>query len=261
MVRRLNVDLVTLHNSSPNRVAQIRSTPSLQYHHSKGSRTSADLHLACSHWLHQRTPQSSQVLWQPIPVPIRADDTPSRDEAKSLRIGRICTPDERKWPRSLVPIYERLAENFPDIEWEFIGAPGALRDPLQRACRDRARFFTANLTARSHYWSWHALLYHHPTISESFGRTVAESMRCGSVPIVDRRGGFCEQIETGENGFLCASPKDFVAAIQQIQDQRTRSQLSQKAQESSHEKCSLSNFRRRFLAILNELSLTGSFEN
>ncbi|MEW4488378.1 glycosyltransferase [Thalassoglobus sp. JC818] len=260
MIRHLNVDLVILHNSTPNRVAQIRSTPSIQYHHSMGSRTAADVHLACSKWLHQRTPQSTQVLWQPTPIPIQRTDNPSRNAATSLRIGRICTPDDRKWPQSLIPLYERLAESFKNVEWEFIGAPGTLRESLQHACRGNARFITADVSARSRYWSWHALLYHHPTISESFGRTVAESMRCGTVPIVDRKGGFCEQIESGKNGFLCTNPDDFVAAIHQIQDRNHLSQLSQRAQDSSHEKCSLSIFRSRFLRILNQLSLGDSFD-
>ena len=107
-------------------------------------------------------------------------------------IGRICTPQQKKWPNDVDEFYGRLADSYPQIRWEFIGCPTELQSRLSTVCHGRTTFLPAGWGARSRLWNWDALLYHNPQVTESFGRTVAEAMRAGCIPIVDDRGGFRE---------------------------------------------------------------------
>ncbi|WP_437185085.1 glycosyltransferase [Planctomicrobium sp. SH668] len=109
---------------------------------------------------------------------------------------------------------------------------------------------------------WDALLYHNQQVTESFGRTVAEAMRGGCVPIVDAQGGFLEQITSGDNGFVCRQMDDFHLALKRILDPCERWKLSKNAMRFADERYSLANFSSRFERLLTthcetETRLTG----
>lgn len=253
-------DLVILHNTSAEQVGQIRDTFSLQYQHSAGVRAEAEMTVACSQWLAGQIPRSPEVLYQPVPTPPHPADGSRSPRLRHLEdqlvIGRICTPQLKKWPVSCIAFYRHLAARCPRVNWEFVGCPTELQQPLSRACGDRIRFFPAGWLARQHLWRWHGLLYHHPTLTESFGRTVAEAMRAGCVPIVDGRGGFCEQIEDNRSGFLCHSIDDFCAAISKLNDPASRWERSRIARKTSDGRFSLATFSKRFLQLLSEKTKT-----
>lgn len=83
-------------------------------------------------------------------------------------------------------------------------------------------------------------------IPESFGRTVAEAMRTGCVPIVDANGGFVEQVPPN-TGFLSDKPMEFAAAIKRIQSVREREDISRNARIHADAAFSLAAFRVRLL--------------
>lgn len=252
-VRELVPDVILLHNTSVDRVDISMNAITVQYHHSAGVRAAATRHIACSSWLTNRIATPAQVLYQPVPVPPRPYPSKTRHLQDEPTIGRICTPTLQKWPRELIPFYHQLSEQFPTVRWEFIGAPEQLRPGLSRACGGRVAFHKAGFAARKHLWRWDALLYHHPTLTESFGRTVAEAMRGGCIPIVDDRGGFCEQIESGRTGFLCGSVNDFKEAIATIVSLPQRRQISLDAIAASSQ-FSLEAFYRQFRSLLLEIA-------
>ncbi len=240
-------DLVVLHNTIPNRIPEIESFLSIQYHHSAGHRT-------CSEWLAGQIDQTKTVLYQPVPIPPRRVDAVGRLFHEEIRIGRLCTPKIMKWPPALIPFYESLAKTFPDVIWEFVGLPDNMKPDMKTACQGRCRFHTAGFRARSHLWNWHALLYHHPTLTESFGRVVAEAMRAGCVPIVDDQGGFTEQIQARSSGFLCSDISDFATAIQAIHERSFWSEISREARFAADQKSSLEAYRTNFLKLLSNLA-------
>jgi len=166
-------------------------------------------------------------------------------------IGRICTPQQNKWPNDVDEFYGRLADRYPQIRWEFIGCPAELQTRLSSVCHRRATFLPAAWEARSRLWHWDALLYHNPQVTESFGRTVAEAMRAGCIPIVDDRGGFREQIAEG-CGFLCRSPSDFTEAIAALQSAGTRWKMSRECEAHADEQFSLARFGRELLERFGE---------
>lgn len=192
------------------------------------------------------------MLYQGVPLPPRLDAGADRRHFDDeLRIGRICTPTHRKWPDALIPFYRELSRRFPDVWWEFVGAPGKLQPQLTDACRGRVRFHPANWQARSHLQRWHALLYHHPNLTETFGRTVAEAMRAGCVPIVDDRGGFREQVDSGVNGFLAQERGQFMEGIAAVHDPSFRWHLSRQARARADTRFSLRTFADRLKQILH----------
>ena len=75
---------------------------------------------------------------------------------------------------------------------------------------------------------WDILLYSNRDVPESFGRTAAEAMRAGCVPVMDRLGGFVEQVRAG-CGYLCSTRDDFVAALEELSDGAVRERLSLQA--------------------------------
>ena len=245
-VRDVNADCVILHNTAPRRCERITSAWTLQYVHSRGARAVADHTVYCSKWLARECgADGANVLVQCVPRPIALQRRPRDAE---LVVGRLCTPTAAKWPADLIGFYRALTARHPAVNWEFVGCPERLRPALQEACGGRALFHPAGWEARSFLTRWDALLYHHPTLTESFGRTVAEAMRAGCIPIVDRRGGFCEQV-TGPAGFLCGSVSEFSDALRQISLRDTRKRISREAALHSNANFSMAAFRRRLLTL------------
>lgn len=243
-VRTLGADAVLLHNTSAARCPEPLPVPTVQYVHSRISPADADATLYCSEWLAAAHGVCGPVLYQGVPRPLCGDAVRDR---RSLRdgmvVGRLCTPTARKWPVELVHWYGRLAQRFPDVRWEFVGCPAGLVEPLREACGHRADFLAAGWAARSHLWRWDALLYHHPSLAESFGRTAAEAMRAGCIPIVDRRGGFIEQVPAA-CGFLCSGEADFLEALEQLHDAGYRWRMSRACRAHADERFSLQRFGR-----------------
>lgn len=249
-IRAVNPDLVILHNVAANQTSLWDGAWTIQYVHSAGRRVHADHTVYCSHWLAEQCRVTAPaVLWQGVPLPVTPAQPRARTEGR-LRIGRICTPTTRKWPDSLPAFYSQLAAQHPHVDWEFVGCPPAMQAVLQSACCGRATFHPAGWQARSHVWHWDALLYHHPTLTESFGRTVAEAARAGCIPLVDDRGGFIEQCKI-MGGRGCRTSTDFADAIADLSAPDFRRRRSQSIQQTANEHFSLASFGRRLRSMLD----------
>jgi hypothetical protein len=268
---------VLLHNTAPARVGSIDSAVTLQYVHSAGERAAADVTVYCSRWLADRcrrvgvqvsacraqpeggTPTQqaeactpTDLLYQAVPKP-PPDSGAARALRERLVIGRICSPQAKKWPPELPEFYANLARRFPDVEWEFVGCSADMHSRLREACRGQATFHAASWSARAHNSRWDGLLYHNPHITESFGRTVAEAMRAGCVPIVDARGGFVEQVAEG-TGFLCSTADEFPAAVDRLHAAGERRRMSRAAMAHADRAFSLEQFGLEIVQVLRDVA-------
>jgi len=253
LVTEARADLVLLHNTPPCQAHGRWNVPTILYAHSFTNLAAADRRVYCSRWLAARYGASVQdVCWQGVPRPPQnpRDNSPKVSE---LVVGRLCTPDARKWPSDVLLFYRALAARCPFVRWEFVGCPRGLREALFGACGGRAAFWDAGWERRALYGTWDALVYHHPWLTESFGRTVAESMRAGCVPVVDRRGGFCEQLDAG-GGCLCETRDDFAAAIERLREGDVRRTMSHQARRIANERWSLEAFGRRLRGRFHALA-------
>jgi hypothetical protein len=225
--------VVLLHNAGVGRVEGTLPAVVLQYVHSPIRAAGADSVRYCSQHLAARcgvseTAWERAVLYQAVPEPPRGcalggsagrGESSTRSLRRELVVGRLCTPTARKWPEETIAFTRRVAEAVPGVRWEFVGCPEGLQCALGEACAGEATFHPASWAARGHLWNWDALVYHHPSLTETFGRVVAEALRAGCVPVVDARGGFVEQV-TPETGFLCSGPEEFVRAVRTLRDDR-----------------------------------------
>jgi hypothetical protein len=282
-VRECGASVVLLHNTVPSRVVGKLPAVTMQYVHSPGSRAKGDLTVYCSeylarlcdgdaapglcatgsasgsgvtfprHWQSQWHTAADQVLYQqvlyqPVPAPpwpVERDDARRSRLGSELLVGRLCTPTNAKWPESLVERYAEWSRHAPEVTWEFVGCPSRMQEGLLEACGGRARFVEAGWEARSRLRVWDVLLYHHPEITETFGRVVAEAMRAGCVPVVDARGGFVEQV-TPETGFLCGRPEEFSAALERLRDPHVRWRMSAAGRTRGEAEFGEASFARRF---------------
>lgn len=252
-VEKWGGDFLLLHNISPEAVSwgQQRSAlkiPVLQYAHSAMKHhAGADLTVACSVSLARRLNRSDmQILYQGVPCPKQTTGNGSVRSSEEFIVGRICTPCPQKWPSWLVQFYQKLSARFPDIRWEFVGCPDPFRPELFQACHQRATFHEAGWDARQHLNRWHVLLYRNPDVEETFGRTVAEAMRAGTVPIVDNAGGFCEQIGP-KNGYLCSDQQAFFTALEELSSFELWNRMSACSRETADTLFSFGSFRQRLL--------------
>lgn len=241
-------DLVLLHNVSRRQLPREPEQPTLNSLHSKIDPAPATRRVVCSDFLNQLYGGRERVLWQGVPRAKHPLEIASgkRELRTGLVVGRLCTPTGRKWWPGLPEFYERLAGELPEVRWEFVGCPEGMQARLAMACGGRARFYSAAWSVREKFWEWDVLLYHHPTLPETFGRTVAEACRAGCIPVVDRRGGFIEQMAEG-GGILCDGPDDFLEALRRLLDPGERWKRSRSCRNRAEELFSLGAFRERLL--------------
>ena len=57
---------------------------------------------------------------------------------------------------------------------------------------------------------------YHPSITETFGRTVLEAMACGLPVVCEPRGGYTELIRHGENGVLVKNQEDALFWLEKL---------------------------------------------
>ena len=252
IVRRIAPDIVIFHNTPRSKIREKLPCPTIQYLHSKITPAFSDLTIACSNWLANRYPDTPEVCLQGVPRPISPEKMESRFLKGELTIGRICTPQLRKWPEESIAFYNFLSKEHPKANWEFVGCPETMRLQLRDACRNRATFLQGGWLSRSQLWRWDAMLYHHPHLTESFGRTVAEAMRAGCIPVVDNQGGFREQIVEG-SGFLCLSPEEFSQAVSILKTPNVRCVRSQYCRKHADSLFSFKVFRKNLLHFFESL--------
>ena len=247
-VRRVSPDVVLLHNTPQGRVERRLPAVTLQYLHSRIDPARADETTYCSRWLAgQYGADGRSVCYQGVPRPPRSEGAGERRALREFPvIGRICTPQRKKWPEEMVAFYARLARQFPRVGWEFVGCPGSLQPALSEACQGRVTCLPASWGARSRLWQWDAMLYHNPAVTESFGRTVAEAMRAGCIPIVDDDGGFREQVIEG-TGWLCRSEEGFAKAVAALHGAGERRRRSRACRAHADERFSLRRFGEELL--------------
>ncbi len=269
-LRALGADVILLHNTPAAAVSwgsglPIKLPSVVQYAHSAG-RDLAGGHarLACSRYLASQLGWTEdEVLLQGVPIPEGSSQPDLRERADRWLIGRLCTPTARKWPAELIEFYRHLATRHPQVDWEFVGCPEALQPSLRRAIlevpteetasgRERIRFLPAGWEARSRLLHWHALLYSQPSLPETFGRVCAEAMRCGCVPIVDRQGGFVEQVQAG-TGWLCGSPEEFAERLGGLCKPGVWRELSGACRQLGDRLFSLQSYRTRLLRVFHRI--------
>ena len=256
VLRRIAPDVILLHNVDdcdlpPELLPE--GVPAFFYCHgsyaaflnaSSGLRAASRGVYCVSEFLTREVGLEGTAWYQPVPPP---PEGPLRVAEEPLVVGRLCNPRSENWFPGLDGIYRELAERCPGVRWEFVGCPDEWQEALREAC-GAVVFHPVGLEARTHLRRWHAMLYH-TRVVHAYGRTVCEAQQAGCVPVVDRRGGFIEQIDHGRTGYLCENVEDFAAALDELRDPERRRACAGAAREAGERRGSLERWRERFLEI------------
>lgn len=249
-----DADAVLLHNTPRGRVAGEIDPPTLLMRHSAADHAAATASVCCSQtlrgWLRGRAGENDPVLHQGVPQPASC----GRPRSLGERVGVVwlCTPQRRKWPRERIGFCRRLAAACPHVDFTFVGCPTVDRRDYEQACGGRATFAPASVAARRWLSDADALLYSNRGLPETFGRTVAEAMLAGCIPVVDDLGGFREQV-TPSTGRLCRDERAFIAALHELRDPFTRRRLSAAAASHAQARFSHAAFGRRLRQAMTQL--------
>jgi glycosyltransferase involved in cell wall biosynthesis len=256
-LRRVAPDVILLHNVEDHDLPPEilpEEVPVFYYCHgsydgrlerSAGLRAASRDVFFVSEFLARQAGVVGSVLYQPVPPP--PDAEAPRPEPAPLVVGRLCNPRAENWTDEVVAAYGLLAERCPGVLWELVGCPAERREAFAAACGDVV-FHEAGVEARRHLRRWHAMLYHTP-VTHAYGRTLCEAQQAGCVPVVDRRGGFVEQIEHGRTGFLGSTVDELAAALAELQQPARWRACSAAARAAGAERGSLDRWRARFLEI------------
>lgn len=229
-IREFEPDIVIWNNTSINRMPNTQHYGAMWVYVAHSSHSSVmesarrcHVRLCVSHYLaHQIGCPPDWVLHQPVTIPPKAEEFAGeslRTGGKVIRVGRICTPNKRKWNLDeIVPYYDAIAEVHPDCRFEFV-APVDMHIDIKMRIHGRVddKCYVPSLKAKSLLHYWDVLLYT-SSLAESFGRVVREAQRCGCIPIASNLGGFSEQIGD-DAGFLVEGPDQVIQAIAAYENQ------------------------------------------
>ncbi|MEM1062177.1 MAG: glycosyltransferase [Planctomycetota bacterium] len=184
-----------------------------------------DAEIFVSSHLQSLVGRDGSVVIQPVETP---PSEVEQDLGQAMTVGRLTTPDARKWPDKLVEFYRKLDVELSDVDvrYEFVGCPRSRRQEFKAALGECV-FHEASPDARRHLWRWDVLLAYQPFLTESFGRTVSEAQLARCIPIADRQGGFIEQVQHGVTGYLCGPrPCEFADAVRTVAAKRASREIN-----------------------------------
>lgn len=230
-----------------------------------------DLVIGCSEYISDRTRQSlpqftqrCQTVFNGVDVACFTPQTENFDRDSTqftlLYVGRI-SPE--KGVHLLIDAFLQVAEKYPQARLEIVGAeaivgkdllinlcddpkvqalksfyPGSYLEQLKQRIPDRLRHRIvfvgprSQVELRQHYWNADILV--NPSLSESFGMSLAEAMAC-EVPVIGARvGGMTSVIDEGKTGLLfeSANVSELTQAILKLLgDENLRKQMGKAGRE------------------------------
>ena len=176
-------------------------------------------------------------------------------------VGQVC---EIKGQRFVLEVFAELADEFPQAQLAFAGAP-VLDDPSYAAAID-ARITELGLEDRVHQLGFCAEVgelmpafdvFVLGSRDEPFGRVVIEAMAAGCLMVASAAGGPVEIVDDGKDGFLYPS-RDRAALKQTLRRVLTlapeeRDAIRERAQRKVAERFSMERFSRELLDVYREV--------
>ena len=216
-----------------------------------------DLNLFVSEFLFERFKSLADRMrcWRICPPVIDTDAyTPvaqARDyERKTCTIAKLCSDwNAKKYPAQLTRVMSAVAEKHEHTRFEIVGGakhynqtavprltmPPVQAKPVPDFMRDIDVFLYIN----------------EPELPETWCRSVTEAMASGLPVVAENRGGIAEQIEHGENGFLCETDEEFIDCLDRLASKPgLRWTLGRKAHVKASARCGLDKLREATIDVV-----------
>lgn len=165
-------------------------------------------------------PLSSYVIYPPVDI---AHIKPLQKKKYILSVGRFFGFLKDKKHEIMIRIFIELCRNKKIRDWSLHLAGAASKGDqtylkeLQKIANSYPIIFYPNIDADNLFQLygqstiyWHAAGYNEtdPTKMEHFGISTVEAMAAGCVPVVIRKGGQLEIVESGKSGFFWNDPEE-----------------------------------------------------
>ena len=136
-----------------------------------------------------------------------------------IRIGQHSMPYTNKFNKEIETLVARINDRYLDrVSWHFMGMPRQVAGLMARhpnvttheAFAVPVRDFLEETDIFLFYPAWDR--------AEPWARSVAEALMSGSPVLATAKGGNCDQIIPGSNGYLCGSLEDFARHLSEMLD-------------------------------------------
>lgn len=137
--------------------------------------------------------------------------------SERIRIGQYSMPYTNKFNPEIGALVTRINAKYRDrVSWHFMGMPAQVADLIAQEpnVATRAAF---TLAVRDFLAETDIFLFY-PTWdrTEPWARVIAEALMSGSPVVATAKGGNCDQIIPGNNGYLCQSVDDFAGCLSEM---------------------------------------------
>jgi hypothetical protein len=152
----------------------------------------------------------------PSPIDPSSVSTHKRPAAR-IRIGQYSMPYTNKFNPEIAALVTRINEKYAErVSWQFMGMPGFMAGPMARypnvALHEVFALRVADFLEETDIF----LFYPTWDREEPWARSIAEALMSGSPVVATDKGGNCDQIIPGNNGYLCRSLDDFVDHLSEM---------------------------------------------
>lgn len=147
---------------------------------------------------------------------------------KPITIGWLGSPSTVKYLRLIEPVLQKIAQDYPDIQWEIMGGNMFSMDGVDWRLKDwsfdnelesLARFDIGLMPLPAEEWA-----------KGKSGGKARTYMAAGVVPVVTAIGYNLELVRDGETGFLCTTENDWHNALTKlIKDAKLRHTMAKAA--------------------------------
>ncbi len=137
--------------------------------------------------------------------------------AERIRIGQYSMPYSNKFSPEIATLVARINDKYLGrVSWHFMGMPASVARPIahypnvmfREAFAQRVADFLEETDIFLFYPTWDR--------AEPWARVIAEALMSGSPVVATDKGGNCDQIMPGNNGYLCRSLDDFVDHLSEL---------------------------------------------
>jgi len=168
---------------------------------------------------------------------------------KRLVIGRLQTDSPRRHPPEIMDMFKTMHDKFPEAKFTIVGGAKYYKDTKGV---DIWMPPVGHRQPHSLYASFDILLVcNPPEVTDTWSRVVTEGMAAGLPVIAENRGGPAEQIDHGENGFLCGNYEEFMMALEVLaKSPKLRYDMGMKARKKACKEFGLERLRRDTESLL-----------
>lgn len=150
-----------------------------------------------------------------------------RKNKKRIMIGKISNDNPDKFPIDLIDIFKEIDSKY-DVEFCIIGGDKYYKN-INSQLKKVITPEVGSMEVEKFYANIDILVYK-TNVVETWGRVITEAMASSLAIVAENKGGIKDQIDHGENGFLCDTNEQFVEYISKlIEDNELRYEIGLKA--------------------------------